>query len=54
MNKWKYDDRTLKQLYKESKKDLKMSYKEFKKMAESFANQLLENVKKEVENEKIT
>lgn len=52
---WKYDDEVLKKIYKESKKDLKMSYKDFKKMAESFANQLIENTKKEVRNnEKIT
>jgi len=51
---WKYDDKALKKIYKESKKDLNISYKDFKKMAESFAKQLIENTKKEVKNEKVT
>lgn len=54
MEKWRYDDESLRKIYKESKKDLKMSYKDFKKMAESFANQLIENTKKEIKNEKVT
>lgn len=54
MEKWKYNDESLKKIYKESKKDLNMSYEDFKKIAESFASQLIENAKKEMNNEKIT
>lgn len=56
---WKYKDESLKQLYKEYKNNIKafsdkqaMSYKEFKKMAEQFANQLIDNVKKEAKDAK--
>lgn len=51
---WKYNDEKLKKIYLESKYDLKMSYKEFKKMAEEFANQLIEKAKKETKNVKQT
>ena len=54
MEKWKFDEKRLKKLYKEENSNLKMSYKEFRKMAESFANELIDKVKKDVKNEKIT
>lgn len=52
MKKWKFDDKSLKKMYKEEKVHLKISYKEFKKWAEQFANELIEDAKKKVENEK--
>ena len=51
MKKWKFDDKKLKKLHAESK--LNLTYEEFKKFAEDYANQLIKNVKKEIENERI-
>ena len=51
MAKWKFDDKRLKKLHKESK--LNLSYEDFKKFAEDYANQLLKNIKKEIENERV-
>ena len=54
MKKWRYDDNSLRKVYKEEGAHLKMTYKEFKKMAEQYANSLIKKVKKEIENEKVT
>lgn len=54
MEKWKFDDKSLKRMYKEEGTHLKISYEEFKKLAEQYANSLIEKVKKEIKNEKIT
>jgi len=51
---WKYRDESLKKIYEESKDNLKMSYKDFKKMAEKFATEIIEDAKKEVKRAKET
>lgn len=52
MKKWKYDEKSLRKIYEQG--DLKISFEEFKKWAEHYANSLINKVKKEIEDEKIT
>lgn len=51
---WKFNEKELRKIYRESNKDMRLSYKEFKKAAEKFANQLIANAKKESKRVKKT
>lgn len=50
MKKWQYNDKHLKEIWKESKSP--MSYEAFKKLAEEYANSLIKGVYEELEREK--
>lgn len=49
---WKFDDKRLRRIYDENKDNINMSYKDFKKMAQDYANRLIANVKKGIDNDK--
>lgn len=53
-NKWKFSEENIKKMYKEKDVNLDMSYEEFKALAELYADSLIEKVKKEIKNEKVT
>lgn len=52
MKKFRYNDESLKKVYEDEGKKLKMTYGDFKKWAEHFANTLINKAKKEVNDEK--
>lgn len=51
---WKFNDKHLRKIYNDSKKELNMSYREFKRRAEELADQLISTAKKEIRDAKET